>query len=83
LKAFSLDSEPSSRRLLKRLARLRKPAGKVRDMDVLTDFASTVRQRNVPTFDSGQGRLFRQKRNAEKSIHPRFARKYEIYSAEK
>jgi CHAD domain-containing protein len=43
LKAFSLDSEPSSHRLLKRLARLRKRAGKVRDMDVLTDFGSTVR----------------------------------------
>ncbi len=42
LKAFSLDSEPSSRRLLKRLARLRKRAGNARDMDALTDFASTV-----------------------------------------
>ena len=43
LKAFSLASQPSGRRLLKRLARLRKRAGKVRDMDVLTDFASTLR----------------------------------------
>ncbi len=49
LKAFSLDSEPSSRRLLKRLARLRKRAGKVRDMDVLTDFASGLREKmNAP-----------------------------------
>jgi len=43
LKAFSLASQPSGRRLLKGLARLRKRAGKVRDMDVLTDFASTLR----------------------------------------
>jgi CHAD domain-containing protein len=43
LKAFSLNSEPRCRRLLKRLAHLRKRAGKVRDMDVFTDFASTVR----------------------------------------
>jgi len=43
LKAFSLDSQPGGCRLLKRLAPLRKRAGKVRDMDVLTDFASTVR----------------------------------------
>jgi hypothetical protein len=50
---------------IERLARLRKTAGKVCDMDVLTDFASTVRQPNVPTFGSAQGRLFRQKRNAE------------------
>jgi CHAD domain-containing protein len=42
LSALSLDSRPKERRLLKDLARVRKRAGKVRDMDVLTGFASTV-----------------------------------------
>jgi CHAD domain-containing protein len=55
---------------MKRLARAFKTAGKVRDMDVLTDFASTVRQPNVLTFGSVQGRLFPKKRNAEnRSTH--------------
>ena len=42
LEAFSLDSRRNVRRLLKDLSRLRKRAGKVRDMDVLTAYASQV-----------------------------------------
>ena len=41
--ALSLDSGRKGRRLLKDLASIRKRAGKVRDMDVLTSFASSVR----------------------------------------
>lgn len=40
LKAFGLDSARTGGRILKRLSRLRKRAGKVRDMDVLTGYAS-------------------------------------------
>jgi CHAD domain-containing protein len=40
--ALSLDSKRNGRRLLKELARVRKKAGKVRDMDVLTGFASSL-----------------------------------------
>lgn len=40
LKAFGLDSARAGGRILKPLARLRKRAGKVRDMDVLTRYAS-------------------------------------------
>ena len=42
VEALSLDSKRKGQRLLKDLARLRKRAGKVRDMDVLTGFASNV-----------------------------------------
>jgi len=38
LEAFSLDSGNNCRRVLKELSRLRKRAGKVRDMDVLTNY---------------------------------------------
>jgi CHAD domain-containing protein len=40
--ALSLDSHRNDRRLLKNLAQVRKRAGKVRDMDVLTGFADGV-----------------------------------------
>lgn len=40
--ALSLDSQGSGKSMLKDLGRLRKRAGKVRDMDVLTGYASTV-----------------------------------------
>ena len=42
LKAFGLDSARTGNRILKPLSRLRKRAGKVRDMDVLTGYASGV-----------------------------------------
>jgi len=42
LQAFSLDSKNNCRRILKEISRLRKCACKVRDMDVLTDYLSTV-----------------------------------------
>src|ERR1051326_8792172 len=42
LQAFRLDSRRVGRRILQPLSRLRKRAGKVRDMDVLTAFASRV-----------------------------------------
>src|SRR2546423_5679867 len=42
LQALSLDSEDACRQILKRISRLRKRAGKVRDMDVLTDYLSSV-----------------------------------------
>ncbi|PYX89547.1 MAG: hypothetical protein DMG68_04730 [Acidobacteria bacterium] len=40
--ALGLESTGNGRRLLGEVARVRKPAGKVRDMDVLTAFASTL-----------------------------------------
>ena len=40
--ALSLDSQGPGKSMLKDLGRLRKRAGKVRDMDVLTSYASTV-----------------------------------------
>jgi CHAD domain-containing protein len=40
--ALSLDGHGTGKTTLKHLARLRKRAGKVRDMDVLTGYASTV-----------------------------------------
>jgi len=40
--ALSLDSGQSGRRVLKQISKLRKRAGKVRDMDVLTDYLSSV-----------------------------------------
>jgi CHAD domain-containing protein len=42
LTALSLDSQRKEQRLLKDLAKIRKRAGKIRDMDVLTGFASGV-----------------------------------------
>src|SRR5712675_1039471 len=40
--ALSLDSGQSGRQVLKQISKLRKRAGKVRDMDVLTDYLSSV-----------------------------------------
>lgn len=40
--ALTLDSKPDVKRLLRRMSRVRKQAGKVRDMDVLTGFASQL-----------------------------------------
>ncbi|HEX3822134.1 MAG TPA: CHAD domain-containing protein [Candidatus Sulfotelmatobacter sp.] len=40
--ALSLDSGHNGRRILKQISKLRKRAGKVRDMDVLTDYLSSV-----------------------------------------
>jgi CHAD domain-containing protein len=42
LEALALDASRNGRKLLSEVARVRKPAGKVRDMDVLTGFASTL-----------------------------------------
>src|SRR5947207_1384162 len=42
MEALSLDSKRQGQCLLKDLARLRRRAGKARDMDVLTGFASNV-----------------------------------------
>ena len=42
LEALALDSKRNERRLLRDLARLRKRAGKVRDMDVLTGHTSSL-----------------------------------------
>lgn len=42
LPALSLDSTKNGKKILKHLSRLRKLAGKVRDMDVLTEYASSV-----------------------------------------
>src|SRR5438067_10398032 len=42
LQALSLDSGNNCRRILKQISRLRKRAGKVRDMDVLTDYLVDV-----------------------------------------
>lgn len=43
LQAFALDRSRIGHRLLKPLVRLRKRAGKLRDMDVLTSYATSVR----------------------------------------
>jgi CHAD domain-containing protein len=42
LEALHMNSKRNERRLLRHLGRIRKCAGKVRDMDVLTGYASTV-----------------------------------------
>lgn len=44
--ALALDSKPKVKRLLRHLEALRKRAGKVRDMDVLTADALTVKQKD-------------------------------------
>jgi CHAD domain-containing protein len=43
LASVSCEPRPEHRKLLKELGRIRKRAGKVRDMDVLTGFAASVR----------------------------------------
>src|ERR1700704_1115899 len=43
LEALDVNSKRKERRLLRHLGRIRKYAGKVRDMDVLTGYASTVK----------------------------------------
>lgn len=43
LEAFGLDGRPNERRLLRDLGKVRKRAGKARDMDVLTAFTSQLR----------------------------------------
>src|SRR3954464_13891640 len=42
IQALSLDSGHNGRQVLKRVSRLRKRAGKVRDMDVLTEYLSSI-----------------------------------------
>jgi CHAD domain-containing protein len=42
VEAFGLDGRPNERRMLRNLAKLRKRAGKIRDMDVLTAFTSQL-----------------------------------------
>lgn len=42
LPALSLDSDRNSRRILKKLSKLRRQAGRVRDMDVLTGYAANL-----------------------------------------
>src|SRR3979490_1436653 len=42
LEALNVDSKRNERRLLRRLGRIRKCAGKIRDMDVLTGYTSAV-----------------------------------------
>ena len=42
LEALSLDARDAGKSMVKNLSRFRKRAGKVRDMDVLTSYASTV-----------------------------------------
>jgi CHAD domain-containing protein len=46
LKSLSLDSKYNGRRIVKKISKLRKRAGKVRDMDVLTGYASSVSLQN-------------------------------------
>src|SRR5262245_15755707 len=41
--ALELDDQGTGKSMVKNLRRLRQRAGKVRDMDVLTNYASTVR----------------------------------------
>src|SRR5437763_15705826 len=42
IQALSLDSGHNGRQVLKHVSKLRKRAGKVRDMDVLTDYLSSI-----------------------------------------
>jgi hypothetical protein len=42
LQAFGLENSGLGRRVLKPLSRLRKRAGKIRDMDVLTSYANAT-----------------------------------------
>ena len=50
LQALHLDSRKNERRLLKAVKPVRKKAGKVRDMDVLTGFALSTRLDNEKPF---------------------------------
>lgn len=43
LQAFGLDSARTGRSVLKPLSRMRRRAGKIRDMDVLTSYATNIR----------------------------------------
>ena len=45
MQALRLDDTRDRKRLLKSVASIRKRAGQVRDMDVLTGFAATLKQR--------------------------------------
>ncbi|MHB1959542.1 MAG: CHAD domain-containing protein [Acidobacteriaceae bacterium] len=45
LQALAVDSMPNERRLLQRLAKLRRRAGKVRDLDVLTGYVAEARMK--------------------------------------
>ncbi len=45
LQALAVDSRPNERRLLQRLAKLRRRAGKVRDLDVLTGYVAEARMK--------------------------------------
>ncbi|HVB55036.1 MAG TPA: CHAD domain-containing protein [Candidatus Acidoferrales bacterium] len=47
LTAVGLSSDHSERQLLRRLGRIRKKAGKVRDMDVLTSHACAIKKMNA------------------------------------
>ena len=42
MQALALDSNANERRLLRKLAKLRKRAGKVRDLDVLTAYVADL-----------------------------------------
>src|SRR5258708_27353969 len=42
LEAFDVNSKRNERRVLRHLGRIRKSAGKVKDLDLLTGYASTV-----------------------------------------
>ncbi|MGH9615872.1 MAG: CHAD domain-containing protein [Acidobacteriaceae bacterium] len=46
LRALALDSSQNERRLLRELEKLRRKAGKVRDLDVLTGHVANVRMKN-------------------------------------
>lgn len=82
LEALALHSNRSGRRLLNEIARVRKPAGKVRDMDVLTGFASTLdadgeRECAVELLEYLGVRRYRQARKlrtAVKQYHPQLRR---------
>ena len=60
MQALALDSNANEQRLLRKLAKLRKRAGKVRDLDVLTGYVAELeiqRRRGMPGPVAGISRL--------------------------
>src|SRR5215813_4823412 len=66
LSALALDSGRNDRKLLKVLSQVRKRAGKVRDMDVLTAFAAGVRPQGEEECSEQLGA---KRRSASKKLH--------------
>jgi CHAD domain-containing protein len=75
MRALTLDQEQSGNNLLKTITRIFKPAGKVRDMDVLTSFVFDL---SIDGRDSGVARLLEhlheKRQKSALKLHSRIAK---------